>query len=128
MRINSFIRHADSVKIANIAQIVNVIAPILTKGDEMVLQTIFYPIEMFTKRRTGKAMRIAVDGPDYVSKDFGRAKFLDASAILARRDEFTQELVDRYVKSHPPDSAGRVHVEMVRLEVEAEKLNDAVVA
>ena len=29
--LNSFIRHADSVKIANIAQIVNVIAPILTR-------------------------------------------------------------------------------------------------
>ena len=31
--LNSFIRHADIVKIANLAQIVNVIAPILTRGD-----------------------------------------------------------------------------------------------
>jgi len=28
--LNSFIRHADVVKIANIAQIVNIIAPILS--------------------------------------------------------------------------------------------------
>jgi alpha-N-arabinofuranosidase len=81
--LNSFIRHADSVKIANIAQIVNVIAPILTRGDEMVLQTIFYPIEMFTKRRRGKSMRIVVDGPGYDSKSFGPAKYLDTSAILS---------------------------------------------
>jgi len=80
--LNSFIRHADAVKIANIAQIVNVIAPILTRGDEMVLQTIFYPIEMMSKRRDGKAMRIAVDGPGYDSKSFGRVNYLDASAIL----------------------------------------------
>jgi alpha-L-arabinofuranosidase len=79
--LNSFIRHADSVKIANIAQIVNVIAPILTRGEEMVIQTIFYPIEMMTKRRDGKAMRIAIDGPGYDSKSFGRANYLDASAI-----------------------------------------------
>jgi alpha-N-arabinofuranosidase len=80
--LNSFIRHADSVKIANIAQIVNVIAPILTRGDEMILQTIFYPIEMYAKRREGTSLRIAIDGPGYESKDFGRATYLDASAIL----------------------------------------------
>ncbi len=80
--LNSFIRHADSVKIANIAQIVNVIAPILTRGDEMVLQTIFYPIEMYAKRREGTSLRIAIDGPGYDSKDFGHATYLDASAIL----------------------------------------------
>jgi alpha-N-arabinofuranosidase len=80
--LNSFIRHADSVKIANLAQIVNVIAPILTRGDEMVLQTIFYPIEMFAKRREGISLRIAIDGPGYDSRNFGYATYLDASAIL----------------------------------------------
>ena len=83
--LNSFIRHADCVKIANIAQIVNVIAPILTRGDEMVLQTIFYPIEMYTKRREGTSLQIAIDGPAYESKEFGRATYLDASAILNGR-------------------------------------------
>jgi alpha-N-arabinofuranosidase len=80
--LNSFIRHADSVKIANIAQIVNVIAPILTKADQMVLQTIFYPIEMYTKRRAGKALRVAVEGSTYESKQYGKVTHVDASAIL----------------------------------------------
>ena len=48
--LNSFIRHADSVKIANIAQLVNVIAPLLTKGDKLLAQSIFYPFEMFSNR------------------------------------------------------------------------------
>ena len=80
--LNAFIRHADSVKIANLAQIVNVIAPLLTRGNELVRQTIFYPIEMYARRRTGQALRVAVDGPTYASKHYGEAAFLDASAIL----------------------------------------------
>ena len=37
------------------------------------------------------------------------------------RDEFVGEIVDRYVKTHPLDISGNVHVAMVRLEVEAYK-------
>jgi len=33
---------------ANIAQIVNVIAPIFTRKDGLVLQTIFYPFELYS--------------------------------------------------------------------------------
>ena len=80
--LNSFIRHADSVKIANLAQIVNVIAPIFTKGDEMLLQSIFYPIEMMSKRRTGTSLQLKVEGPGYTSKKYGEVKSIDASAIL----------------------------------------------
>jgi len=80
--LNSFIRHADSVKIANLAQIVNVIAPILTRGNEMVLQTIFYAIEMYAKRRTGVSLQVAVDGLAYASKKYGESKYIDSSAVL----------------------------------------------
>ncbi len=79
--LNSFIRHADSVKIACIAQIVNVIAPILTRGDEMLIQSIFYPIEMYAKRRDGNALRVAVEGESYKSKSYGETKYIDASVI-----------------------------------------------
>jgi alpha-N-arabinofuranosidase len=80
--LNSFIRHADSVKIANLAQIVNVIAPLLTRGDQLVRQTIFHPIAMMAKRREGRAVRVAVEGPTYATKDYGEAAYIDASAIL----------------------------------------------
>ncbi|MCJ7550035.1 MAG: alpha-N-arabinofuranosidase, partial [Anaerolineae bacterium] len=80
--LNSFIRHADSVKIANIAQIVNVIAPILTRGDEMLLQSIFYPFEMFATRGTGVALQTVVDGPTYTGKTYGDVTTIDTSAIL----------------------------------------------
>jgi trans-aconitate methyltransferase len=35
------------------------------------------------------------------------------------RDEFVADIADRYLRSHPPDGDGLVHVQMFRLEVEA---------
>jgi alpha-N-arabinofuranosidase len=80
--LNSFVRHADVVKIANIAQIVNVIAPIQTRGDAMLIQSIFYPFEMFSRRRKGIALRPTVDGPAYESKSYGHVHYIDCSAIV----------------------------------------------
>jgi alpha-N-arabinofuranosidase len=83
--LNSFIRHADVLKIANIAQIVNVIAPILTRGDEMLVQSIFYPFEMFSRRRDGISLQPTVQGPTYEGKTNGQAHYIDSSAILNGR-------------------------------------------
>jgi alpha-N-arabinofuranosidase len=80
--LNSFIRHADVVKVANLAQIVNIIAPILTREDEMLVQSIFYPLEMFSKRREGTALRIVLEGRSYESASYGKVFYADASAIL----------------------------------------------
>jgi trans-aconitate methyltransferase len=38
------------------------------------------------------------------------------------REEFIAAVTTRYVAKHPPDDAGRVHVRMVRLEIDAEKI------
>ena len=40
----------------------------------------------------------------------------------AQREEFVQEVVAEYVRRHPLDAEGNVHVGMVRLEVEAVKV------
>jgi trans-aconitate 2-methyltransferase len=37
------------------------------------------------------------------------------------RNEFVAAVTDRYLAKHPPDVAGRVHVKMVRLEIDAVK-------
>jgi alpha-N-arabinofuranosidase len=80
--LNSFIRHADVVKIANLAQIVNVIAPIHTRGDELLLHTIYYPFVMYAARRDGVALQPVVKGPVYTSRSDGNVNTVDASAIL----------------------------------------------
>jgi len=80
--LNSFLRHADVVKIANLAQIVNVIAPIQTRGNELLIQSTFYPFEMYSRRRGGVSLRVAISGPTYVSRSYGRVSCIDSSAIL----------------------------------------------
>jgi len=80
--LNSFIRHADSVKIANLAQIVNVLAPIRTRGDDLLLQSIYHPFAMFSCRREGVAIQPVVIGPTYESRSYGRVNYVDASVIL----------------------------------------------
>ena len=64
----SFIRNADVVKIANIAQVVNVIAPVLTKGDALLRQTIFEALAMFVSRREGNSLRLGYEGPTIESE------------------------------------------------------------
>ena len=80
--LHSFVRHADVLKIANLAQIVNVIAPLITRGDDLLVQSIFYPLAMFASRRDGEALRLAVDGPRYEGAGNGEVDYVDASAIL----------------------------------------------
>jgi alpha-N-arabinofuranosidase len=80
--LNSFIRHADVVRIANLAQIANVIAPVLTDGDRILVQSIFYPFEMMSRRRDGVSLRAVVDGPGYESAGHGTVRTLDVSAVL----------------------------------------------
>jgi alpha-N-arabinofuranosidase len=80
--LHSFVRHADAVKVANLAQIVNVIAPLVTRGDALLVQTIYWPFAMFSKRRRGVSMRTVVEGPGYESPSYGRVDDVDASAIL----------------------------------------------
>jgi alpha-N-arabinofuranosidase len=80
--LNSFIRHADVLKIANIAQIVNVIAPIQTRGDELLLQSLYDVFVMYAARRDGTALLPSVQGPRYESKSYGEVNLIDTSAIL----------------------------------------------
>lgn len=76
----SFIRHADVVKIACIAQAVNVIAPMLVRPDGLLIQSIFHPFEMLAGRATGRSLTPAVDAPTYDARDRGEVMVIDAAA------------------------------------------------
>lgn len=78
--LNSFVNHAHIVKIANMAQLVNVIAPIFTSDDGMFLQTIYYPLQLFATHAKGKAIELFVDSPRYKTPRFDGVPYLDASA------------------------------------------------
>ncbi len=78
--LNVFLRKADVLKIACIAQIVNVIAPILTRADGILKQTIYYPLLMFSQMARGEALDLHVESPRYETEQFGDMPLLDVSA------------------------------------------------
>jgi alpha-L-arabinofuranosidase len=65
----SLLNHADRVKIACLAQLVNVIAPIMTEiGGPAWRQTIFHPFAQFSQFGRGTVLRAEVDAPEYSAR------------------------------------------------------------
>jgi alpha-N-arabinofuranosidase len=80
--LNTFIRRSDRVRIACIAQLVNVIAPIMTEdGGAAWRQTIYYPFYYASRYGRGAALQLVVDGPSYDSDEENEVPYLDVSAV-----------------------------------------------
>jgi len=90
MQLNAFVRHAHMVKMANIAQIVNVIAPIVTRHDGLFLQTIFYAFETYSALAGPTALDVHWDGDTFSAGDHASVRVLDVTATL---DPARKELV-----------------------------------
>ncbi|HHX63384.1 MAG TPA: alpha-N-arabinofuranosidase [Chloroflexi bacterium] len=83
LQLNAFIRHAYSVKMANLAQIVNVIAPILTRPEGLVLQSIFYPFEIYSQNAGATALDVMWEGDTFQAGDDQPAlRVLDVAATV----------------------------------------------
>jgi alpha-N-arabinofuranosidase len=82
IQLNAFIRHAQWVKMANIAQIVNVIAPIFTRADGLFLQTIFFPFELYSRTCGTVALDAFWQGETFSGGDYTGLRVLDVSATL----------------------------------------------
>ena len=96
-RLITLLRHADRVKIACLAQLVNVIAPILTApGGGVLRQTIFYPFLHASNYGRGTVLAGVVDSPKYDSKNFTDVPMLDCTAVLSDdENELTLFAVNR---------------------------------
>ncbi len=70
--LNIFSNHCDRVRMANIAQMVNVLqAMILTKDEKMVLTPTYYVFDMFKVHQNALWVKTTIDSPNYV---FGEQK------------------------------------------------------
>ena len=78
--LNVFLRKADVLKIACIAQIINVIAPLLTRGDELLKQTIYYPLLHFSQMASGDSLDLLVESPRHETAKYGDMPLLDVSS------------------------------------------------
>jgi alpha-N-arabinofuranosidase len=80
MFFNAFFRHADVVKMANLAQMVNVIAPIMTNKQGLFLQTTYFPLAEFAKQRGNMSLDVWSTGPTYSIDRRPAIPYLDVSS------------------------------------------------
>ncbi|MBV9819317.1 MAG: hypothetical protein JOZ07_13365 [Solirubrobacterales bacterium] len=59
--LHAFVRHCRVVRMANLAQLVNVIAPIVTSSDSLFRQTIYHPLRLFADHLRPIALDVHVD-------------------------------------------------------------------
>ena len=86
----TMLRHADRVKVACLAQLVNVIAPIMTRnGGGAWAQTIFYPFMHASKFGRGTALETKVVCDKYDTKKYTDVPYVDSVAV---HNEETGEL------------------------------------
>ncbi|MGD0225782.1 MAG: alpha-N-arabinofuranosidase [Terriglobia bacterium] len=70
--INTLIRRSDRVRVACLAQLVNVIAPIMTNEDGLFRQTIYYPYVWALQYARGKALDLVPQSDTYEVTAFTR--------------------------------------------------------
>lgn len=84
----TMMKHADRVKIAAMAQLVNVIAPIMTqKGGPAWAQTIYYPFMHASVYGRGTALQPVVNAPKYDSREYTDVPFLETVAVVNDEEE-----------------------------------------
>jgi alpha-N-arabinofuranosidase len=93
--LNAFIRRADVVKVACIAQIVNIIAPLLTKKDGLLVQSTYHPFAIMAELARGRSLVPLLECPTYRAGDRGDAPALDVSASLAEDGTLGVFIVNR---------------------------------
>jgi len=96
----TLLKHVDRVKIACFAQLVNVIAPILTDKTGLIKQTIFTPLADVSKYGYGETLLTNTDSELYNVSEFGDVPYLDAVIIKNDVNQYTVFAVNR----HPSES------------------------
>ena len=123
--LNIFIRNSDWVKMANLAQMVNAIAPIVTTAETATVQPIYYPVLLHARAALRDAVDVYVYGPHlepvwpdspgqwpYTVGDLGPFTVIDAAAsVSANKDKLAVTLVNRHpVRQETAEIVLRDHV------------------
>ena len=125
----SLLNHADRVKAACLAQLVNAIAPIMTEtGGPAWRQTIFYPFAQMSRYGRGKVLRTRVESEVYSANYFDprgeldltfpipQVPYLKVAAVTDDRGGLSLFLLNRHLK------------EPMTVEIEARSFRSLIVA
>jgi len=85
----TMLKHCDRVKIACLAQLVNVIAPIMTSDTGSWKQTIYFPYMHVSTMGSGTVLQTLVQSDVYDSKSYGDIPYLDSVVLM---DEEAQQV------------------------------------
>jgi alpha-N-arabinofuranosidase len=97
--LNIFHNHADRVRMANLAQAINVLqAVILTKDEKMIVTPTYHVMEMYNVHQDAKLVPLTIKSNDYV---LGSEKLPAVSASASK------------------DSTGLLHVSLVNIDAKA---------
>lgn len=95
--LNIFNNHSDRVKMANLAQTVNVLqALVLTEKDKMILTPTYHVFDLFKVHQDAKYLPIEFTSPDYLSEKGEKIPALNISASQ--------------------DATGTIHISLVNLD------------
>ncbi|HEX6523579.1 MAG TPA: alpha-L-arabinofuranosidase C-terminal domain-containing protein [Streptosporangiaceae bacterium] len=79
----TLLKHSDRVTSASLAQLVNVIAPIMTEpGGPAWRQTTFFPFSITSRLASGEVIRPVIEAPTYDTARHGEASVIDAIATV----------------------------------------------
>jgi alpha-N-arabinofuranosidase len=84
----TLLQHADRVRIACLAQLVNALAPIMTEpGGAAWRQTTFFPFALTSSvAKSGESLRVHLDSPEMPTERYGDVPVLDAAAVYHEAD------------------------------------------
>ena len=100
--LNTLINNADVVKIACLAQLVNVIAPIMTEPNGRVwTQTIYWPFLYGSRYGRGTALRAEAEAPTYACGVSPAASYLSCAAVLSEDEKYVTVFA---VNKHPEEA------------------------
>jgi len=94
--INTLLRTADRVRIGCLAQLVNVIAPLMTNASGLVRQTILYPYSWALRYAGGDVLDVAVENaPAYEISANEKAAYLDVAGTRSNDGVVTLFVLNR---------------------------------
>src|SRR5437764_3520744 len=94
--INTLLRNSDRVKVACLAQLVNVIAPIVTNSNGLLRQSIFYPYSWALQFARGSSVNLLVESPQYAVPGMDHVPYVDVAATYnAESKDFSVFVLNR---------------------------------
>jgi alpha-L-arabinofuranosidase len=84
--VNTLLRNSDRVKLGCLAQLVNVIGPIMTNPNGLLRQTIYYPYKWALQMGRGSILNLNTESSTYEVAGIGEVPYLDVTGTFSKEN------------------------------------------